>query len=376
MSLIVSIVNQKGGCGKTTTAVHLACALSTYGRCVLLVDLDPQGHSTLGLGVSGYDTAPTFSEVLAHSPLSGLGRGLAETVIAARPGIDLVPSNIGLAAIESKLASVPGREDRLSEHFSEIARGWDVILIDAPPNLGLLTINALVASHEALIPVEPSPFAMQGAERVIDTIVLVDEMTGHRLEHRILPTMVGTRDQHALELLEEMRRKWGGRVLQNTIRRSGLFAKSAARGRALGEIDSGARAWQDYMRVAHELTEHWQADDRLVASHFRGLRVVADGVAFDHPSLSPGEVRLAGDFNSWEPDRNVRLIQHGRGWEKRLRVKPGRYEYKFLLEGVWTADPWNPRHVFNPLGTENSIIEVPPPLPRRSIFRVRHHELP
>jgi chromosome partitioning protein len=374
MSLILSVVNQKGGCGKTTTSVHLACALATLDRRVLLIDLDPQGHATMGLGLHAGDHAPPLSEVLAHSPLSGLGRGLHETIVAARPGIDCVPSNLGLAALEAKLSSVPGREDRLAEHLSEIGRGWELILIDAPPNLGLLTINALVASHESLIPIEPSPFSLQGAERVIDTIDLVREMTGHRLEHRLLPTMIGPRDRHAATVVEQARQRWGGRVMQHAVRRSVLFARSAARGRGVGELAPRAPAWQDYVRVAHELLETWQAEGRVEARRFRGLRVIPDGVAFDHPTLPPSQVRLAGDFNHWEPDRNVRLLQFVDGWEKRLEVPPGRYEYKFLLEGVWTPDPWNPRHVYNPHGTENSVIEVPPPVPRGSIFRERRGE--
>jgi 1,4-alpha-glucan branching enzyme len=103
---------------------------------------------------------------------------------------------------------------------------------------------------------------------------------------------------------------------------------------------------------------------------------VADGLAFDHPTLPAGEVLLAGDFNGWQPDRHVRLLQYPGGWEKRLHAAPGRYEYKFVLEGTWTPDPWNPRHVFNPHGTENSVIEVPPPVPSGSIFRSRQNEAP
>lgn len=374
MSLILSVVNQKGGCGKTTTAVHVACALATLDHRVLLIDMDPQGHAGLALGLEPSDHEPPLSEVLAHSPLTGIGRGLHEGIVAARPGIDCVPANLGLAALEAKLASVPGREDRLAEHLSEVGRGWEVIVVDAPPNLGLLTVNALVASHEALIPFEPSPFALQGVERVIETIDLVREMTGHRLEHRLLPTMVPARDRHAGELIGRAREQWGGRVMQHGVRRSVLFPRAAARGRGLCEISPRANAWQDYVRVTHELLDVWSTEARLEAPRFRGLRVVPDGLAFDHPKLPPAELSLAGDFNGWEPDRGVRLLQSVDGWEKRLTVPPGRYEYKFLMEGIWTPDPWNPRHVFNPHGTENSVIEVPPPLPPGSIFRRRHGE--
>jgi chromosome partitioning protein len=374
MSLIVSVVNQKGGCGKTTTAVHLACAFATLDRRVLVVDLDPQGHAGMALGVEDQDHAPSLSEVLAHSPLSGLGRPLHEAIVAARPGIDCVPANLGLSVLESKLSSVPGREDRLAEHLSDVGRGWELVVIDAPPNLGLLTINALVASHEAIVPIEPSTFSIQGAERVIDTIGLVREMTGHRLEHRLLPTMFGARDRHAEQLLEAARNRWPGRVLQQRVRRSRLFGRAAARGRTLGEVDPRTHAWQDYVRIALELKETWSLEGRLETPRFRGLRVTPDGVAFDHPTLPAHQVLLAGDFNGWEPDRQVRLLQYPGGWEKRLACPPGRYEYKFVLEGTWTPDPWNPRHVFNPHGTENSVIEVPPPVPRGSIFRARHDE--
>ncbi len=368
MGVIVALVNQKGGCAKTTTAIHFSLALAARNYRVLLVDLDPQGHATVGLGVSASEEQPSLSEVLFHTPLTGVGPTIEQAVVAARRGLDLVPSNLGLAAIEPRLASVPGREERLSEHLAELVTGWDVIFLDCPPNLGLLTINALVAAREALIPFEPSPFALQGAERVLETLEIVKEQTGHKIVPRLLPVMVAARDRYAQLALAQMRDAHPGMLIPAPIRRSILFARSAACGKGIGEIAPRARAWRDYQEAAATTAAMWEDARALLRPRFAGLCVVEGGVSFTHPDLRPDEIRLAGEFNGWVPDGGVETIQGEKGrWRKFLAVEPGRYEYKFVFEEKWMPDPGNPRRIRNNHGTHNSLIDVSshPPDPRR-----------
>lgn len=366
MGVILALVNQKGGCGKTTTAIHLAAALARRDVRVLLVDMDPQGHASMGLGVEPAVDRPSISEILTHTPLTGVGPGLEQAIQAARPGLDIIPGNLGLAGLESRLATVPGREERLAEHLSEIGEGWDVVLIDSPPNLGLLTINALVAAGEALIPLEPSPFTVQGIERLLETIKVVQDHTGHQINPRVLPTMVSSRDPYALELIDRLNDSHPGLLLPVRIRRSVLFPRAASVGKTVGELSSQAPAWKDYMETADFLSrafERAMAEGRM---RFMGLRVVPGGVEYTHPDLEPGDVLLAGEFNNWVPDHGVELRDRGAtGWSKFLRLAPGRYQYKFIVRGEWLPDPVNPRRASNSVGTENSVVDVPvSPSPR------------
>lgn len=360
MANILALVNQKGGCGKTTTAIHLAAAFARRGMRCLLIDLDPQSHAAMGLGVEIPAEKPTLSEVLSRTALTGAGPDLDQAIVCARPGIHLVPANLGLAALEARLANVPGREERLSEHLAQIVDDWDVALIDSPPNLGLLTVNALVAADEALIPFEPATFALQGVERVLATIELVANQTEHRVTPRALPTMVPTHDLFASSLVHEFRDQHPGLVLPSRVRRSSLFPRAAAQGKSLGEVFPRAAAWRDYRNVADILARGW-AESRPVTARFTGLRVVGQGVAFSHPELLPEDIQLAGSFNDWVPDRGVELRQLSNGgWMKFAVVPPGSYEYKFVVRGDWCNDPENPVCVPNDLGGTNSLIEVVP----------------
>jgi len=364
VSIVVALANQKGGCGKTTSAIHLAAAFARRGLRVLLVDLDAQGHATLGLGVRVPPDRPALSEILSHTPLTGVGPGLEQAIVAARPGLDVVPANLGLAGLEIRLATVPGKEERLSEHLAQVRRGWDVVLLDCPPNLGLLTLNAITASHEVLVPFDATPFGLHGVERVLATLELVERHTRHRARPRAFATLWNARDWHARVLVDRFRDEHPGLVLEPTIRRSVLFPRAAARGRTVAEISPRAAGWKDYLALADVLTEAWAEHLGAATPAFSGLRVVPGGVAFGHPDLPPERIRIAGDFNDWQPDAGVQVRRNADGsWEKFLPVPPGTYEYKFILDGEWIPDPANPRVRVSRLGTQNSLVDVPPPLP-------------
>lgn len=364
MGQIVALVNHKGGSGKTTSALHLAAALARRDWRVLVVDLDPQGHAALGFGIQPLPEATALSDVLAHTPLSGIGPGLAQTILSARPGIDLIPANLGLATLEVRLAGVPGREERLAEHLAEIGDVWDLVLIDSPPNLGLLTINALMAAEEVILPFDPSPFSFQSLMRVLDTIRLIGTHKGRALLVHLLATMVPQKDRWAQDLVERVRSEFPGLVLQQMVRRSPLFPRAASVGKSVGELSDQAPAWQDYLNVANHLAGAWRQQQQE-QKRFRGLVAVDGGVEFSHPDLEPQWIQLAGDFNGWVPDKEVVLTKQGpRRWIKFLSCPPGRFEYKFIVRGEWHVDPVNPRRVSSGLGTENSVIEVLPPRPR------------
>ena len=359
MGVSLALVNQKGGCGKTTSAIHLAAAFAGAGYRVMVVDLDPQGHATMGLGIELPGEGPTLADLLLH-PGDLAPQAVHRAAVQARPGLDLLPASLGLAKVEAQASCAEERERRLGFVLREIHGAWDVFVIDCPPNLGLLTINALMASRQVLIPFESSPFAVQGAERVEATLGMICEMTGHQVQSRWLPTMLAPRDRYGTQLLAGLREERPGLVVGRGIRRSVVFARAAAEGKTVPEYAPRCAVAGDYPAVAELLIEEWNRARWLEHTSFEGLQAGPGEVAFQHPLLPPEQVKLAGDFNRWIPDQDVVLEENEDGsWTKRLEVPPGRYEYKFILRGEWSIDPWNPWEVPNSQGTTNSVIEIP-----------------
>ena len=157
---IISIANQKGGCGKTTTAINLSAGLAYKGRQVLLIDMDPQGHSSMGLNIMPGDSEKTIYDALYGA--DGKKAALDEVIVQISDGFELVPSNIRLSVLEQQLSMVPGRENKLKEAIDELYQNYDYILIDCPPSLGLLTFNSLMASDEVIIPIDMGFFSLNG----------------------------------------------------------------------------------------------------------------------------------------------------------------------------------------------------------------------
>ncbi|MBW1844023.1 MAG: AAA family ATPase, partial [Deltaproteobacteria bacterium] len=183
---VIAIVNQKGGCGKTTTTVNLAGALAADGARVLVVDIDPQAHATLALGTDPDKLDENIYEILAEPDGS---EHLQQIILEVGEGLDLAPSGIVLSALEQKLASerVNERTERLSAALDALPEGaYEYVLIDCPPNVGLLTFNALRAATEVIIPLETSRFAIHGVEKLLETIALLTERIGHDLSVRVL----------------------------------------------------------------------------------------------------------------------------------------------------------------------------------------------
>ncbi|MDU1224845.1 MAG: ParA family protein [Varibaculum cambriense] len=217
---IIAMCNQKGGVGKTTTTINLAASLAEYGRKVLIVDFDPQGAATAGLGVNGNDLDATIYNVLLDRNVN------VEQVIhpTAIEGMDLVPANIDLSAAEIQMVNEVAREMALARALHPVSEKYDVILIDCQPSLGLLTVNALTAAHGVMIPMETEFFALRGVALLVETIEKVRDRLNPKLKiDGILATMVDTRTLHSREVMERLQEAFGDRVYQTVIRRTVKF---------------------------------------------------------------------------------------------------------------------------------------------------------
>jgi len=350
----IAIVNQKGGCGKTTTAVNLAGSLALDGAQVLVVDIDPQAHATLALGIDPEVTEANLYEVLADEEGSAL---VNEILVEVAPGIHLAPSGIVLSALEQKLAAerAEARTERLAAALVRLARPYDYCLIDCPPNVGLLTFNALRAAGEVIVPLETSFFAIHGVQKLLETIALLSERLGHELEVRILPTLYDGRTRYARETLGEIRELFRDMCFDTVIRQNVKLREAARRGLPVGRYAPSANGAHDYAALSLEIAAVAPAADEALDREARRVEV-----RFHDPAAS--DVRIAGDFNGWIPDKGVETRVESAGsdrvWTKVLSLAPGTYHYRYVVDGHWREDPDNPRSEAGPVGERNSLLVV------------------
>ena len=247
---VISMVNQKGGVGKTTSTVSLGAALAGYGRKVLLVDFDPQGALSVALGINPNEIDLSIYNLLTQSDCH-----IGDVIVSTRvPGLDLVPSNIDLSAAEVQLVSEVGREYALQRVLAPIIEDYDIVLIDCQPSLGLLALNALTARTEVIIPMEPEYFALRGVALLKDTIDKVVSRLNPQLRIvGVLPTMYDPRTLHGREVLQSVTGAFGDTVFSTTINRTVKFPDSAVAGEPITTFAPTSSGAQAYRRLAREV---------------------------------------------------------------------------------------------------------------------------
>jgi chromosome partitioning protein len=256
---IIAVCNQKGGVGKTTTTINLGAALAEKGRRVLLVDFDPQGALSVGLGIQPHDIDNTIYNLLLESDVSP-HEVLYKTGVA---GMDLLPSNIDLSGAEVQLVHEVGREYVLGGVLRPLIPDYDMIMIDCQPSLGLLTINALACADGVLIPLECEYFAMRGVALLMETIDKVSRRLNKSLTiDGLLATMYDSRTLHTREVLARIVNGFGDKVFHTVINRTVRFPDATVAGEPITSFDSGSMGANSYRELAKEVLERWrQAGD-------------------------------------------------------------------------------------------------------------------
>lgn len=361
---IISIANQKGGCGKTTTSINLAASLASNNRKVLLIDLDPQAHATSGLNIKAELNTYNVLSKIAHKKAK-----IDEIIQNIGVNFDIAPSSIILSTLEQELSGEIGRESRLWDVLRSFENNYDYILIDCPPNLGILTINALRAAGEIIIPVEASRFSLEGVGQLTGIINLVKERLNHDVDFRILVTNFDSRLQHSFKMLEKIKTDYKNRMFSNIIHVNVKLKEAQNEGLHIHLYDKYCRGAKDYFSFSREIITQENAPaadglptendlEKLMQDILKGNLPRINETILSVKAPEAKEVYLAGEFNNWKLDEDSRMEQNNGCWTKRLNLNKGKYRYRFVIDGKWAEDPANPSRQLNPYGTMDSLIEI------------------
>ncbi|WP_415033029.1 ParA family protein [Azonexus sp.] len=245
---ILAITNQKGGVGKTTTAVNLAAALGTLAQRVLLIDMDPQGNATTGAGITKKEALPTVYQLLIGAAT------LTEVCLATEFAFDILPANRELAGAEVELIALENREFRLREALLAGQAAYDFVLIDCPPALNMLTVNALVAADSVLIPMQCEYYALEGLSDLVETLRKIRHSLNGRLEiEGLLRTMYNGQSTLTQQVSNELENHFGGKVYQTIVPRNVRLAEAPSYGKPVNAFDKNSKGAQAYNALAQEI---------------------------------------------------------------------------------------------------------------------------
>jgi chromosome partitioning protein len=355
---VIALTNQKGGCGKTTTATNLAAALADSGRSVLLLDNDPQGHATLAFGLHESDFSLGTYDLYMTPDIT-----VADVQVEVSSNLRLIPAGVELSAVEQALSREADKELRLRRALRRSRPACEYLVLDCPPSLGLLTFNALLCSGEALVPLDPSRFGVQAVHKLEETLQVLESRCGHRPAIHLLMVNVDSRTRFVRRLLQDLERSHGTVLLETMLHGSVRYREAAEAGVPLVRYAPASWAARECRLLAGELEARagdvpaiedaadWS--DQLPGPSFTG-----EGVRFLASFPQAHHVRLTGSFCDWSAE-GVEMARRQDGfWECSIPVPPGRHEYRYIVDGTWLADPHNAALVGNEFGETNSLIEV------------------
>jgi chromosome partitioning protein len=378
----IAVANQKGGCGKTTTAINVGAALAATGRRILLIDLDPQGHASFGLRASNLPTDKSIYYVLTDNPEKK--RSLDSCIANVSQNFDIVPSTIQLSTLEQEFK---GKEDAVSELYRVLSSSpspYEYIIIDCPPSLGFLTFNALRAADQVIVPIDMSAFTLMGVGKLLGMLELIKTKIGHDPRLNGLATLFDIRTTYSQSVLKEVKAFFGSQMFQTVIRLNVALKRAVSEGVSIIDFDKTSNGAKDYTALCYEtLRFDGVKDPKKPYVSSMPVQVPAkresvlppqekiekpiepdrEEVTFALEASAAKDIYVAGDFNDWKIDDESKLARGQNGWwEKRVRLPHGRYRYKFVIDGEWTEDSKNEAREINAFGSFDSVMEIKPGL--------------
>jgi len=406
----IAVVNQKGGCGKTTVSINLASALAELGQRTLLVDMDPQSHCAVGLAVPEEQIEQSVYDALIGGSRNEPIR-LTEILWQITERLELAPASIDLTAFEQQMAGVAERECCLKNVLSEVESEYDYVVVDCPPAVSLLTFNALRAATDAIVPVETGYFSLHGLSKQLETLSILCKRCNQQVDVKVLTSMYDIRTKMAREILAELRSHFADKMFRTIVSFNTKLKEAASFGQPINEFDPVSRGQKDFRALAEEVVDvaarqqrrevvsslstqleaiSTSADELLkstnlpivakpeikaVETHktgkpqlaaidaklaeFYGVSQMNDAVAFVTLYPRAESVQIAGDFNNWQPSKTpLQKIGQSGVWQTKLKLPKGKYRYRLVVDGHWQQDPYNERTELNPFGGFNSIVEV------------------
>ena len=335
---VMSVINQKGGCGKTISAVNLAAGLSKKDHKVVLIDLDPQGHATFALGSQ---PTMTIADVLEKF-VEGKTIPADDMLNAVSKNFSLIGSSIGLASLEHKLSLHQDKLRILSFFIADRLSEFDYVIIDCPPNLGVLTLNALMASSYSLVPLMACDFSLRGMEILKNILIMVKEFDNSCPTSFFMLNQVENRSRFSREFIGKVKERFGKLLLNSMIRTNVHLREAASRGKNIFDYMPKSRGAEDFSALTKEIEtitskQNW-------ASLFLKGRDLSD-------------VYVVGDFNNWKKTEDYKLNQVGSDlWSINLSLEKGTYRYKFVVQNKWFPDPYNKLTESDHFGGRNSLI--------------------
>lgn len=417
----IAVVNQKGGCGKTTVSINLASALAELGQRTLLVDMDPQSHCAVGLAVPEEQIEQSIYDVLISTSRNEPIR-LAEILWQIGDKLELAPASIDLSAFEQQMTGIAERECCLKNILRETKGEYDYVIVDCPPAVGLLTFNALRAATDAIVPVETGYFALHGLSKQLETLSILCKRCNHQVDVRVLASMYDIRTKMAREILAELRAHFADKMFKTVVNFNTKIKEASSFGQPISEYDPASKGQKDFCALAEEVinsqarqrtelvnslagqleaistsadellrsakptikaayaprTEKPQpadlsarrtadlsgvaqakTDTNARLSDYYGVSQINDAVVFVTLYPRAHSVQIAGDFNNWQPSKTpLQKVGNSGVWQTKLKLPAGKYRYRLVVDGQWQQDPYNEITESNPFGGFNSVVEV------------------
>ena len=408
----LAVINQKGGCGKTTVSINLASALAQAGQRTLLVDIDPQSHCAVGLAVPEEQIEQSIYDILI-SHARGEPVRISEILWEISDGFELAPASIDLAAFEQQMSGMADNENCLKSVLEEVKDKYDYVVIDCPPSVGLMTFNAIRAASDVIVPVETGYFSLHGLSKQLDTLNVLCRQCERPINVMVLASMYDVRTKMGREILAELRKHFSEQMFRTIVNFNTKLKEAASLGQPIGEYDPASKGHKDFADLADELigtnTQAHRSElvgslqakleeisvnaDELLASveiskeepellqipietlvvkeevaeksidekiaEFYGVKQLADAVIFSSLYPRAEAVQLAGDFNNWQPEETqLKKVGENGLWQIKLPLGSGKYRYRLVVDGQWQHDPYNDCIEQNPYGEYNSVFEV------------------